>query len=213
MPPQQNFPAGTGRKESALQGKTSLEEEFCWEYSALVTRTDQHLKPWGFLRTGVNGSPGTNSQLCREMSQVPLCCIMNNINPLAFISIQSIPHCCESTWREKEKAESSPREQTMPGPSASLGGTHTPLLLLPETVYLYWDIFLLKASSGHHLPTAGAWGWERGRGAQDGLSPGLKGWRFLSEASWECEASPESSSCSVASAPQHCTVMALCSPP
>lgn len=31
---------------------------------------------------------------------------------------------------------------------------------------------------------------------------------MLSEASWECEAAPEISVCSVVSAPQHCTVMA-----
>lgn len=44
------------------EGNLSLEGELCREYSAIVTRTDQYLKPWDLLGTGVNRSPGTKSQ-------------------------------------------------------------------------------------------------------------------------------------------------------
>lgn len=44
------------------EGNLSLEGELCREYSGIVTRTDQYLKPWDLLGTGVNRSPGTKSQ-------------------------------------------------------------------------------------------------------------------------------------------------------
>lgn len=87
-------------------------------------------------------------------------------------------------WEPRERRGERRIEQTMPGPSAALGGTLTPLFLLCETISLYWAFFLLEVSSGHHLPTAGGWGWERRGGkAGDVLTLGLKGWRFL-DAVW-----------------------------
>lgn len=72
--------------------------------------------------------------------------------------------------REEEKGESSPKDWTMLGPSASVGGTLPPLFLLHETVYLYLAFLLPEVSSGHHLPTAGGCA---------GAGRGGEGWRCV----------------------------------